>query len=156
MKEKNDDEDDSKISIEIRKGRNPGNLSIKTNGSNVIRNKMFQGSKLYSMYVPGISGIPIKETLVSRAVLRSAVARGDANMYIRNIMYYLKIDGKLEELNKYLKAVFQDITIRIPFNPDNDINIQVDIGIKTYEGKNIDVPIEQAGTGMLQILQILA
>ncbi|MFQ6781274.1 MAG: AAA family ATPase [Coprococcus sp.] len=46
--------------------------------------------------------------------------------------------------------------MRIPFNPDNDINIQVDIGIKTYEGKNIDVPIEQAGTGMLQILQILA
>ena len=29
MKEKNDDEDDSKISIEIRKGRNPGNLSNK-------------------------------------------------------------------------------------------------------------------------------
>lgn len=116
MKEKDDSETDEQISISIRKGRNPGNISVHTVGSAVIRNRLFQSNKLYSMYVPGISGIPIQETLVSRAVLRTAVARGDANMYIRNILYYLKDDGKLKELNEWINTVFPNVLIQIPFN----------------------------------------
>ena len=156
MKEKDDSETDEQISISIRKGRNPGNISVNTTGSTIIRNKLFQSAKLYSMYVPGISGIPIRETLVARAVLRTAVARGDANMYIRNILYYLKDDGKLKELNEWINTVFPNVLIQIPFNPDNDIYIRVNMRIQTEEGGYLDLPIEQAGTGMLQILQILA
>ena len=156
MKEQEESEEDEQISITIRKGRNPGNISVNTTGSNVIRTRVFQFAKLYSMYVPGISGIPIQETLVARAVLRSAVARGDANMYIRNIIYYLKEDGKLKELNEWLNSVFPDVSIQIPFHPDTDINIRINMRIKTQEEEYLDIPIEQAGTGMLQILQILA
>lgn len=156
MKEQEQDVKDEKISVTIRKGRNPGNISVNTMGSNVIRTRVFQFPKLYSMYVPGISGVPIQETLVSRAVLRSAVARGDANMYIRNIIYYLKEDGKLKELNDWLNSVFPNVSIQIPFHPDTDIYIRINMRIKTQEEEYLDIPIEQAGTGMLQILQILA
>lgn len=144
------------VSIAIRKGRNPGNISIATNGSNNVRNKLFQFMPLYSMYVPGISGIPIAETLVTRAILRGAVARGDANMYVRNIIYYIKEDGKLEELNDWLNSVFPNIHIDIPFNPDTDINVIVNMRVVTEEGEQINLPIEQCGTGLLQIMQIMA
>ena len=50
MKEKDDSETDEQISISIRKGRNPGNISVNTTGSTIIRNKLFQSAKLYCMY----------------------------------------------------------------------------------------------------------
>lgn len=157
MYEKEETEENlESVSITIRKGRNPGNISLSTVGSNTLRTRLFQFSDLYSMYVPGISGIPVKENLVTRAVLRSAVARGDANMYVRNIIYYLKEDGKLQELNEWINSVFPNVKIEIPFDPDNDINIDVKMRILIEDGRYINLPIEQCGTGMLQILQIMA
>lgn len=151
-------EDDSgeNFFIEISKGRNDKNISVSTNGNSAFRQTVTTFSPLYSIYVPGISGIPIKEKYVTKAELRSAVARGDANMYIRNILYCLSEENKLASLNSKIHKLFPDITVNVPYNPNEDLYVSADIVIKTSVGHSEHVPLEQCGTGMLQIIQILA
>lgn len=151
-----ENEESESFSIEIKKGRNDNNISVTPTNNNNFRQQVTTFSSLYSMYVPGISGIPTKEKFITKAELRSAVARGDANMYIRNILYYLNLDNKLDILNKKIHTVFPDITITVPYNPDEDIYVLVNILINTSDNLTAEVPLEQCGTGMLQVIQIVA
>lgn len=144
------------FSIEISKGRNDKNISVLASNNNLFRQNVTAFSPLYSMYVPGISGIPTKEKYITKAELRSAVARGDANMYIRNILLYLKEDGKISELNNRIHSVFPDVDIDIPYKPDEDLYVVVNIKLKSSPNPNHFVPLEQCGTGMLQVIQIIA
>lgn len=139
------------FTIELSKGRNYGNISINTIGYNKFRQQVTTYKELYSAYTPGLSGIPFSERLVGRAVLRKAAANGDANLYLRNIIYYIKVDKKLEELNKLIKQVFPNTAITINFEPDDDI----DIGINVFSGGKT-LPLELCGTGVLQVIQIMA
>lgn len=148
------DEDDT-FSIEIMKGRNEKNISVHAYNNNNFRQLVTAWKPLYSMYVPGISGIPTREKYITNAELRSAVARGDANMYIRNILYRIEKEGKLNELNNKLHEFFDSITVVVPYNPDDDLFVNVDIKIKSDEGE-VTVPLEQCGTGALQVLQIVS
>ena len=69
------------------------NISINTSGNNKFRQQVTSNKDLYSAYTPGLAGIPLSEKLVSPAVLRNAAANGDANLYLRNILYYIKEEG---------------------------------------------------------------
>ncbi len=40
----------------------------------------------FSIYVPGLAGIPLREEFRSDAIIASAIARGDANLYLRNVL----------------------------------------------------------------------
>lgn len=148
-------EENVMFSIEIMKGRNEKNISVHAQNNNNFRQLVTAWNPLYSMYVPGISGIPTREKYITNAELRSAVARGDANMYIRNILYRIEKDGKLNELNNKLHEFFDSITVEVPYNPDDDLFVNVDIKIKSDDGE-VTVPLEQCGTGALQVLQIVS
>ncbi len=141
--------------IEIMKGRNAKNISVNASGNNSFRQLVTSWSPLYSMYVPGVSGIPTREKFITKAELRSAVARGDANMYIRNILYKIKEDGKLEKLNNKLHEFFHNLTVKVPYEPDEDLYVNVEIECLD-NFRNVTVPLEQCGTGALQVIQILS
>ena len=107
--------------------------------------------ELYSAYTPGLAGIPLSERLVAPAVLRNAAANGDANLYLRNILYYIKRENELSLLNQYIHKIFPGFTIKVPYDPDSDVFIAVHV---FDNGKTI--PLELCGTGLLQVIQIMA
>ena len=108
---KNEDE----FSITLSKGRNYGNISVTTSGYNKFRTLVTANKELYSAYTPGLSGIPYSEKQVSPAVLRNAAANGDANLYLRNIIFYIKEKNNLGELNQLVNSVFPSYKIAVPY-----------------------------------------
>ena len=115
------------VQITLSKGRNFGNISINTSGNNKFRQQVTSNKDLYSAYTPGLAGIPLSEKLVSPAVLRNAAANGDANLYLRNILYYIKEEGRLTNLNKLIRTVFPNYSLSVPYDPDTEINISVNV-----------------------------
>lgn len=144
------------FSITISKGRNQGNLAIRAEGGDKFRQDVTSFNPFYTMYVPGISGISTNERYVTVPELRQCVARGDANMYMRNILYQISKANKLEQLNEKLHQIFPNVSVDIPYDPDKDLYILVDIISKKDDDTIVRVPLEQSGTGLLHVLQILS
>ena len=139
------------VCITLSKGRNFGNISINTTGNNKFRQQVSSSKELYSAYTPGLAGIPLSEKMVSPAVLRNAAANGDANLYLRNILYYIKEEKRITDLNNLIRTVFPDYSLSVPYDPDTEINIPVQVNAN---GKML--PLELCGTGLLQVIQIMA
>ena len=143
--------DDDSFEITLSKARNYGNISISATGNNKFRQQVTSIKELYSAYTPGLAGIPLSERLVAPAVLRNAAANGDANLYLRNILYYIKKENELSKLNQYIHKIFPGHTIEVPHDPNADVVISVNVSV---DGRAI--PLELCGTGLLQVVQIMA
>ena len=139
------------FNITLSKGRNYGHISVVTTGNNKFRQQVTSFKELYSAYTPGLAGIPLREQLVSPAVLRNAAANGDANLYLRNILYYIKEAGELDKLNYYIHRIFPGYSISVPYDPESDIDISVNVSTDSNS-----LPLELCGTGLLQVIQIMA
>ncbi|MEH7885114.1 AAA family ATPase [Bacillus sp. JJ1609] len=137
--------------IVLNKGRNHGNIGCRRNGDQPLGLLITDPSNLFSIYVPGLAGIPQSEELKSKAIVRRGVASGDANLYLRNVIYYIEKTNKLEDLNSSLSSIFPGMSVSINFNEELDTYIKVFINLN---GRS--TPLELIGTGVLQILQILS
>jgi AAA ATPase domain len=140
-----------KISLVIRKGRN-GNINVAVDNAFAAR-KLASLESPFTIYSPGLAGIARSEAFISNGVLLRTIARGDANLVLRNILLRLSDDGHQEAWSEFLndlKQLFGDISIDVKYNADTDEHIMV--AIDTCAG---NVPIELAGTGILQAVQIL-
>lgn len=137
------------IVVEIRRGRN-GNIHVKVENAPAAKTLSNLKSP-FTIYSPGLAGIARHETYISDGVLLRTIARGDANLVLRNIL--IRLSGKPEEWSDFtgdLKQLFEQIEISVEFAPETDEHIMVFANLGT--GK---VPIELAGTGVLQAVQIL-
>ncbi len=106
----------------------------------------------YSVYVPGLAGIPVFEEHRSEVLVRKAAARGDANSVFRNILWLLSQDKVLwKSFIGDFQRIFPDRTIRVGFLSKQDEHINATISSNLAE-----LPIDAAGTGILQAIQILA
>lgn len=144
-----DMEDEEDFSVSVYKGKNK-NISIKLHHPWAAK----AASDIqvpYSVFCPGLAGIPKNETLVSEGVLRRAVARGDANVVLRNVLYRLSKTTEWKKFQAAFAAIFPDVEIRVQFEESLAEYIEAFV---TSSGQ--EVPIELAGTGMLQMAQILA
>lgn len=104
------------------------------------------------MYVPGLAGVPATEPYRTPAALRKAAARGDANAVLRNILWSLRSDNDAwDAFSEHLSRVFPEIIVNSTFDPNVDEYVDV-----TIERQGIKLPIDAAGTGFLQTVQILA
>lgn len=136
--------------VKIWKGKNHGNISCERTGdANRIGNAITNAINLFSIYAPGLAGISQREELKSKAIVRRGVASGDANLYLRNIIYYISQERQLEQLNELIGLIFPGYSIEVVFDEYKDTHINVFLrsnGRREY--------IELAGTGFLQALQI--
>lgn len=139
-----------KTKVQIRKGKNK-------NIATEIHNKEI-GELLriieepFTIYVPGLAGIPAFEELKSPGLVRRAAARGDANNVFRNIIWLLHQNiESWESFISDVKDIFPEIEIIASFNHERDEHLNVQI-----KDSNKILPIDAAGTGFLQILQILS
>ena len=143
--------DGKRVCLTIRKGRN-GNIVVHIDNVPGAR-ELASLEKPFTIYSPGLAGIARSESFISNGVLLRTIARGDANLVLRNILLRLSEDDHqeawLEFLND-LKQLFGNIDIVVRYNEDTDEHIMV--SADTGTGR---VPIELAGTGVLQAVQIL-
>lgn len=142
---------DERYEITLRKGRGFGNIVVESTGNIAFRQQVNNSAPMFVSYVPGVSGIATSEQLVGKAVIRNAAARGDANLFIHNILYYINEAGNLDQLNDYIHTIFPGYTISVKFNPDNEVSIKV--YVKHGDKK---LPLNLYGTAFLQVIQIMA
>lgn len=88
---------------------------------------------------------------MSDGVLLRALARGDANIVLRNILYRLRQKPEWTRFEEDLSLIFPGVRIEVIFNPAIDQFIE----IKSADSGRT-VPLDLAGTGLLQAIQILA
>jgi len=148
----NEGVEETSYKITLYKGRNHGNIGCERTGDYIrLGSSITDASSLFSIYVPGLAGIPQMEELRAQAIVRRGVASGDANLYLRNIIFYIKKAKKLKELNEWFSSVFENATVTVNFNESTDSHVVVKVRV---DGKT--VPLELAGTGILQVLQIIS
>lgn len=100
----------------ISKGRNR-NILVELSGRLVKECASLED--LYSMYVPGISGISFNEEIRSVGAVRNVAAKGDSNTVFRNILRLLskKEDNWGKFLNQ-INKIFPNLKIEISSNDD--------------------------------------
>lgn len=144
--------DGEKIDLTIRKGRN-GNIHVSVN--NVLSARSLGSlEEPFTIYSPGLAGIARSEEFISNGVLLRTIARGDANLVFRNILLRLSSPEHDEAWLEFLEALrklFQEINLEVRYNVETDEHIMV--YVNTGSGR---VPVELAGTGVLQSVQILS
>jgi predicted ATPase len=134
----------------VRKGRNK-NINTAIVGK-ALGERLQKIEEPYSIFVPGLAGVPSVEEYKTPGVVRKAAAKGDANNVFRNVLWLLRQDDDNWRifLND-LRCIFPDISINVAFDPERDeyINAQLIMNGQT-------LPIDAAGTGVLQAIQILS
>jgi len=138
------------LNLAIRKGRI---TNIIVEPDNVAFGKTLSSLESpYSVFSPGLAGVSKTENYVSDGVMLRALARGDANVILRNILY--RLSQKEEEWSRFeedLALIFPGIKLGVIFNQAIDQYIDVK---GSSSGRT--VPLDLAGTGFLQATQILA
>jgi ABC-type branched-subunit amino acid transport system ATPase component len=138
-----------KISLAVRKGRitnilvEPDNVELAKQCSNL--------EAPYTIYSPGLAGVSRAETFLADGNLLRTLARGDANVVLRNILYRLKQKPEWRAFEEDLCQIFPNISLDIVYNKVVDQYISITV----HEGQS-SIPLDLAGTGLLQAVQILA
>lgn len=143
--------DGEKCKVTVRRGRNR-NIQVSIEGRK-LGERLMNMEKLFTVYAPGLAGIPKDERYMSPGVVRRIVARGDANLVLRNVIRMLSLDKP--SWNSFLedmRSLFSGIKIEIEFDEQRDETIAV--FFQTPGGPRL--PIDAAGTSILQASQILA
>jgi hypothetical protein len=135
--------------VDVRKGRNR-NILVTVKNIPVAK-KLSSLERPYSVFSPGLAGIAKRETQVSDGVLLRTLARGDANLIPRNILLRPSKSAAWQMFLEDLREVFSGVVIEMEFAEQTAEFIDVFI---TVGGQR--VPLELAGTGVLQALQILS
>ena len=136
-------------SVTARKGRNR-NILVGITNAQTARN-LSSLENPFSIFSPGLAGIVKREPYVSDGVLLRTLARGDANLVLRNILLRLSGTSQWNSFLNDLHDVFPNVELHVVFHAQTDEVI--DVQIKTREEL---VPLEIAGTGVLQTIQILS
>jgi AAA domain, putative AbiEii toxin, Type IV TA system/AAA ATPase domain len=136
-------------SVEVRKGRNRNILVGVANPT--LAQQLSSLENPFSIFSPGLAGISKRETYVSDGVLFRTLARGDANLVLRNILLRLSETDAWSPFLSDLRDVFPELDIEVAFKKETDELI--DVKIRTIKDW---VPLEIAGTGVLQATQILS
>lgn len=139
--------------IEIYKGRNYGNVGVDRNGTYIgFGQEIADPKSLFTVYVPGLSGVPHREEYKNYAAVFLKAAGGDANLVFRNIIRILDESDKLQDVNHLLEELIGPCEIVVDHDAGNDLYVNV----RFSQNGGKAVPIDLVGTGILQILQIVS
>ncbi|QMU83324.1 AAA family ATPase [Paenarthrobacter ureafaciens] len=147
----------SEYRIEMYKARNHNNVGVDRSGTSAGFGQVVSDpKKLFSVYVPGLAGVPHREEMSGYAAVFRKAASGDANLVFRNTIRLLAERSLLEELQRLLESVLKaPVSFRVEFDPDRDL--YVDVRLATGEVAPKDhLPVDLWGTGILQVTQIFA
>lgn len=134
----------------VRRGKNK-NLALNISGKD-LGHALEPLTTPFMVLTPGLAGIPAREEFRSAGIVRRAAAKGDANSVLRNILWLLKSDQTAwQTFRTRLREVFPALSIEINFDPESDETIEAHV----RKGE-MSLPLDSSGTGVLQVVQILA
>lgn len=144
-------DDGSSCTVGLRRGRNR-NIAVQIEGR-ALGERLMSLEQPFSVYAPGLAGVPKSESYASSGVVRRIVARGDANLVLRNVlrMLYANPQAWAAFIND-MRAIFPEIDISVAFNESTDEHIEA--FFRLPGGPRL--PVDAAGTSILQASQILA
>lgn len=165
------------FTLSVKRGKN-ANINLRIDGDRDFAGLLAEGENGSSVFTPGLSGISTREELRTKGALASSVMQGDANTYLRSLLYHLyqDEDGWNEEIDDLWKSTDWNASpisslpnckwksfcllldevyegARIAINHDDDVDRYIEIEIQ-YDQQ--EIPLDLASTGMLQVIQILA
>lgn len=143
--------------IQMYKGRNHNNVGVKRSGYPGFGQIICDPKKLFSVYVPGLSGVPHREEMRGYAAVFRKAASGDANLVFRNIIRLLNDRDKLPELERLVSEVLDSkIHFKVDFESERDLYVEVKLAAGEEPIADDFRPVDLWGTGVLQITQIFA
>ena len=149
-------------SMWIKSARNEG-LSVHVPSNNPFVQALRTQSKEFSSYIPGLAGIASTEEKRSKLIIHRQAAAGDANTVLRNVLLLLKgvsHNGEtgLDLLQRYVSDIIGDITLSVDFDEEKHLTIQASFQTQVMKDAdhNRSKPLELAGIGFLQVIQIFA
>lgn len=146
------DDQEHTVNGKINRGKNK-NINAAFTGE-YLGLQLTAMDKPFCMYVPGLAGITFEEEIRPIGTVRKIAAKGDSNTVFRNVLYRLHEDAtKWESFISNLKGIFPNIVIKVDAKPETDGTIDVEFTLD--EGTSY-LPIDLAGTGVLQAIQITA
>ncbi len=146
-----EDDDFNLCTVGLRRGRNR-NVAVSLVGRQ-LGEQLMSLEQPFTVYAPGLAGIPKEERYLSAGVVRRYVARGDANLTLRNVLRMLSENQQhWDQFIGDMRSLFPGIEIAIHFAEQTDEYIQA-----TFKLPNtVMLPIDAAGTSILQASQLLA
>ena len=137
--------------VGLRRGRNR-NIAVSIEGRE-LGERLMDLEQPFTVYAPGLAGISKDERFLSPGVVRRIVARGDANLVLRNVLRMLSRDAPAwSNFVADMQSIFPEILINVTFDENTDENIQAFFQMPA--GPRL--PVDAAGTSILQASQILA
>jgi energy-coupling factor transporter ATP-binding protein EcfA2 len=145
------DDTGARCTVGLRRGRNR-NIAVSITGR-PLGEMLMDFEHPFTVYAPGLAGVPKEERYFSPGVVRRIVARGDANLTLRNVLRMLHADHASWDLFiEDMQSIFEGVSVELNFNENTDENIQAHFQLP---GGPL-LPIDAAGTSILQASQILA
>ena len=139
--------------IEMYKARNHNNAGVEYTKKSPLRPQIADPSRLFSVYVPGLTGIPHREEYKSFGSILRMAAGGEANLVFRNIVYHLNERNQIARLQEITSAVLSSkVKFHVEFNDAHDQFIEVSLSLNGGTA----LPVDLWGTGVLQVTQIVA
>jgi hypothetical protein len=137
--------------VGLRRGRNR-NVAVSIAGR-TLGERLMDFQNPFTVYAPGLAGVPKEERYLSAGVVRRYVARGDANLALRNVLRMLFANPDSWNLFvQDMQSIFEGILIEVDFDENTSENILVRFQIR---GGPL-LPLDAAGTSILQASQVLA
>lgn len=137
--------------VGIKRGRNR-NIAVSIEGRE-LGERLMNLEHPFTIYAPGLAGVAKEERYLSPGVVRRIVARGDANLVLRNVLHMLSRNpGAWSTFVEDMQTIFKDISIDVAFSENTDEHIQA--YFQMPGGPRL--PVDAAGTSILQASQILA
>ncbi|PPH05652.1 hypothetical protein C5C44_02660 [Rathayibacter sp. AY1F6] len=157
-------EDGTALSADLwlKSARNEG-ISVHIPTGNRITAAIRDRGREFSAYIPGVAGIPLIEEKRSKLLVHRSAAAGDANTVLRNMLALLEqvtVKGQngLAVVEELVSQVMGEFSLKVEFNEEKHTRIVA--SFRTGEMKKTDDrlyrPLELAGIGYLQVLQIFA
>lgn len=98
--------------VGLRRGRNR-NIAISIVGRE-LGERLMDLEQPFTVYAPGLAGVPKDERYLSPGVVRRVVARGDANLTLRNVLRMLRRDEDSWALFvQDMQSLFEGISIEL-------------------------------------------
>ena len=145
------DESGVRCTVGLRRGRNR-NIAVSIVGRQ-IGERLMDLTQPFTVFAPGLAGIPKEERYLSPGVVRRIVARGDANLTLRNVLRMLRADSaRWDAFIQDMQSIFGAISVEIDFDENTDETIEVYFQFPGGPRLQVDA----AGTSVLQASQILA
>jgi len=139
------------FTLSLYRGKN-ANVSLAYNKKSSFFRAAADLLRPFSVFVPGLAGIPLAEERRANSIVQTGIAQGDANLFLRNVLYRLEEDAaKKRALQTLMRRLFPGFQVRTQFDENLNQYIFAEVFLN-----GLWTPLELAGTGCLQALQLAA